>query len=216
MCPRAGATGRATSSCPRWRQHLAGPSKCETRPGSATTSTLSRFAASRRARNRSLPDRRAGPHVWWVYMVAGLATLIWSINFIFAKHALREFPPMLVSGLRTAIAALLIAPIFLWHMNRSDRPQFSRRDLFVVTALGIIGGGLNQVLFVLGLSRTTVAHAAIIVGLTPVVVLLIANLLGHERFKPMQLGGMLVALAGVAVLQISSQGGREASLSGDL
>jgi drug/metabolite transporter (DMT)-like permease len=149
-------------------------------------------------------------------MVAGLATLIWSINYIFAKHVLREFPPMLASGLRTAIAALLMAPVYVWHMTRRDRPSFTRRDLFIVTTLGILGGGLNQVLFVLGISRTTVAHAAVIVGLTPVLVLALATLLGHENLKRMQLGGMLVALAGVAMLQLSSRDGSETSLSGDL
>jgi len=163
-----------------------------------------------------LPERRAGPQLWWVYAVAGLASLIWSINYIFAKHALREFPPMLVSGLRTAMAALLMAPLYLWQNSRPDRPQMTRRDLFVVTALGIVGGGLNQVFFVLGISRTTVAHAAIIVGLTPVLVLVLAILLGHEHLKRMQIGGMLVALAGVAILQISPRDGRESSLTGDL
>jgi drug/metabolite transporter (DMT)-like permease len=143
-----------------------------------------------------LPDRKAAPHLSRVYAIAGLATLIWSINYIFAKHALREFPPMLVSSLRTTIAAFLMVPVYLWHRRGRNLPQFTRRDVSVVMALGVLGVGLNQVFFVLGINRTTVGHAAIIVGLTPVLVLLIATLFGHERIRRMQLAGMLMARLG--------------------
>jgi drug/metabolite transporter (DMT)-like permease len=164
-----------------------------------------------------LSDGKAAPHVWRIYAIAGIATLIWSVNYIVVKHALREFPPMLVSSLRTAMAALLMIPVYIWHTREREQPQFTPRDLWGVMTLGVIGVGLNQVLFVLGISLTTVGHAGIVVGLTPVQVLLLAALFGHERIKPLQLAGMLIALLGVAVLQLSSAANvRGSSLTGDL
>ena len=151
-----------------------------------------------------------------MYAIALLATLIWSINYIFARHALNEFPPMLVTGMRTAIAAAVMLPVYFWHMRGSDHPEWTRRDLVTVVSLGVLGVGLNQALFVLGFSRTSVAHAAFIVGLTPMFVDLIAAVLGHERLRPVQLAGMAVALLGVAVLQLSSDNQRQSSTAGDV
>jgi drug/metabolite transporter (DMT)-like permease len=163
----------------------------------------------------SLPDLHT-PNLWKLYAIALLATLLWSINYIFARHALIEFPPMLVTGMRTGIAALVMLPIYFWHMRGSNRPDWTRRDLVTVVSLGILGVGLNQALFVLGFSRTSVAHAAFIVGLTPMFVVLIAAVLGHERLRALQLAGMAVALTGVAVLQFSSGNERQSSTLGDV
>jgi drug/metabolite transporter (DMT)-like permease len=145
-----------------------------------------------------------------------LATLIWSINYIFAKRALVEFPPMLASGLRTVMAALLLIPIYFWHTRRVRQPAWSRRTIVTVVALGVLGIGLNQIFFVQGISQTSVSHAAFVVGLTPLLVLVVATLFGQERIRAMQVAGMLLALLGVAVLQYSSPDQRQGSLAGDL
>jgi drug/metabolite transporter (DMT)-like permease len=163
-----------------------------------------------------LSDRSARTPLWRVYAIAILATVIWSINYIFAKYALLEFPPMLISGLRNVIAAVVMFPVFLWHRNGDERPEFTRKDMLTLGTLGLLGVGMNQVFFVLGISRTSVAHAAVIVGLTPVLVLVIAALLGEERMKRMQMAGMVLALVGVVVLQLSSTDRRQSTLLGDL
>jgi drug/metabolite transporter (DMT)-like permease len=162
-----------------------------------------------------MPDERRPRH-WQVYAVAGLATVIWSINYLFAKWTLREFPPMLTSGLRTAFAAALMLPVYFWHVRREGAPRWTRRDRIAVITLGVIGVGLNQVFFVLGIDRTSVSHAAIIVGLTPLMVLCFATIAGQENVRPAQLGGMVLAFAGVAVLQSASTPAKQSSLAGDL
>jgi drug/metabolite transporter (DMT)-like permease len=162
-----------------------------------------------------LPDAKA-PHLWRVYAVAGLATLVWSINYVAAKWTILQFPPMLLSGLRTCMAAVLMAAVYCSPLNSDKRPELTKKDIFGLAALGIVGVGLNQVFFIAGISRTTVAHAAIIVGLTPILVLVLATIVGHERMKRVQLAGMLLALTGVAVLQFSSPQSRQSSLAGDL
>jgi drug/metabolite transporter (DMT)-like permease len=162
-----------------------------------------------------LPDTSA-PHLGRAYAWAGLATLLWSVNYIVAKWTLQEFPPMLVSGLRTLMAALVMLPVYWWHVNRNGNPRFTRKEVVTLVALGLLGVGLNQVFFVLGINRTTVAHAAIIVGLTPILVLMLAALIGHERIRRVQMIGMLLALTGIVVLQLSSADSRQSSLLGDL
>jgi drug/metabolite transporter (DMT)-like permease len=55
--------------------------------------------------------------------------------------------------------------------------------------------------FVLGLSRTSVAHAGIIVAIGPILVLLLAALRGQEHLTARKLLGLAVALTGVTLLQ---------------
>ena len=129
-------------------------------------------------------------------MIAAMVAL-WSGNFVIAKIALREFPPLLLSGLRVSLASLLILPLYLWKGGR-----WSRSDVPMLLGLGILGVTANQLFFVLGMSRTTVAHSAIIIGTTPVCVLIVAAVLGMERITFTKMGGMALALTGVTILQM--------------
>jgi drug/metabolite transporter (DMT)-like permease len=64
-----------------------------------------------------------------------------------------------------------------------------------------------------------VAHSAIIVGMNPIVILLLASLVGLERLNPRRIAGMLLALAGVAVLKIfqaEPKGASAPTWAGDL
>ena len=82
----------------------------------------------------------------------------------------------------------------------------------MLLALGLLGVGLNQLLFISGLARTSVAHAALMIGLTPILVLLLAAAAGQEKLSAARLIGMAIALAGVAVLQFSPAGQQAGNL----
>jgi drug/metabolite transporter (DMT)-like permease len=77
----------------------------------------------------------------------------------------------------------------------------------VLVSLGVFGVALNQVLFVYGLSQTSVSHSSLVIALTPMLVLLIAAMIGQERVTLKKLFGMSVALAGVATLQLRGGSG---------
>lgn len=152
-----------------------------------------------------------------LYGLIGAMTLIWSINYVVAKIALRAFPALLVGPLRAAVAALLLAPIYAWARRRAPRrARWDRRELLTLSVLGIFGITLNQVFFVMGMERTTVAHAALLIATTPVQVMALAALRGQEEITGRKVGGMLAAVAGTAVLHAGDAESRGASLPGDL
>lgn len=153
---------------------------------------------------------------WQLYLLIVFMVTCWAMNFIVAKIVLREIPPMLIVGLRTALAGFAIIPVYLIYTRRNGVPGWERRDLPLLFMLGVAGVALNQVFFVLGINRTSVSHAAIIIGLTPVLVLLMAAASGQEQLKPARLAGMFLALAGVIVLQMNSFSGFSDTLTGDL
>jgi drug/metabolite transporter (DMT)-like permease len=72
-----------------------------------------------------------------------------------------------------------------------------------MVTIGIFGVSLNQFLFVLGISRTSVAHAAIFANLSPFLVLVLASSSGLERLTARKLVGVAVALAGVILLRVA-------------
>ena len=136
--------------------------------------------------------------------------ILWSGNYVVAKIALREIPALLLAGLRITMAGLLMIPLYL-----RKHSQWSRSDVPILLCMGILGVTLNQLFFVLGISRTTVAHSSILIGITPVLVLLIAGALRMERITALKIGGMAMALAGVAILQAFRRSDSGPTILGD-
>jgi drug/metabolite transporter (DMT)-like permease len=60
---------------------------------------------------------------------------------------------------------------------------------------------MNQMFFVLGLARTSVAHAAIVIALTPMLVLLLVAGVGQKHITVPKGAGIAIALAGVYVTE---------------
>ena len=133
-----------------------------------------------------------GPVV--LYALIFLMVAFWSGNYIVGKIALREFSPLMLAGLRIGFAGVLILPVYEWERRRS-LTRWTRQDVPLLLGLGIFGVTLNQLFFIVGLSRTSVAHSSIIIGLTPVLVLILASLRGLERMTARKAMGMAVALA---------------------
>ena len=157
---------------------------------------------------------QARPSEARLYALLGLMLLFWSLNYIIGKVALREFPPVLLTCLRTTIAGIAILPIYLWR-EWGKRMPWTGRELGTLLALGLYGVIANQLFFVLGLAYTSVAHAAVIMTLMPILVLLLAAFLGQERITSRKVVGMVIAAAGVGVLQMERKAGSGATVLGD-
>ncbi|HUE05656.1 MAG TPA: DMT family transporter [Bryobacteraceae bacterium] len=152
-----------------------------------------------------------------LYALIFLMVVFWSGNYIAGKIALREFSALFLAGLRIGLAGVAMLPLYAWERVRTPPETHTRRDVVQLLLLGLFGVTLNQLFFILGLSRTSVAHAAIIIGLTPMQVLIIAGLRGQERITARKATGMAVALAGVAILKLFEPAtGSGATWLGDL
>lgn len=143
-----------------------------------------------------------------LYGLMAAMVFFWSANYSIGKMALREFPPLLAAGLRLAMAAGFILPAYF--LQSSER-SWELRDTPFLLCLGIVGVALNQLFFVVGLSRTSAAHSALIMGMTPLFVLLIATTIKQERLTVRKVAGMLIALGGVGVLSVLPAGGEAAA-----
>lgn len=152
-----------------------------------------------------------------LYALLVVMVAFWAGNFVIGKIALRELPPLMVAGLRALLAGVFIWPVYFFRAGKGDpHEEWTGSDVPLLVTLGVLGVVLNQLLFVVGLSRTSVAHAAIIVALVPILVLMIAAATGQEAITRGKIIGMLTAFTGVALLQAGDPPGGGPSRTGDL
>lgn len=154
-----------------------------------------------------------------IAVLIGLIVVIWAVNFISAKIGLRYFPPLTMASFRVCAAGVVTLPLYLvvrrLRANREEA-RCTARDLWRFLYLGFFGVSINQFCFTLGLHYTSVSHSAVIVGMGPIYVLVLAVLLRLEHATWHKAIGLAIAFAGIAVL--ASENGisaHSASLLGD-
>jgi drug/metabolite transporter (DMT)-like permease len=152
-----------------------------------------------------------------VYALIALMIAGWTGNYIAGKIALHAFPPVLLCGLRISMAGVLMLPAYWWERWQGTARSWALRDVTQLVILGVFGVALNQILFVIGLSRTSVAHSAIFANTTPILILLLAGVRGLERLSGWKLVGVMVSLTGVVLLRtLDTRPQGESTLAGDL
>lgn len=105
-------------------------------------------------------------------------------------------PPVTIAFLRYLIGvAILGMPVLIAH-----RTRFVWRDAAAIAALGILQFAVLIVLINIALASLSAATCALIFSTMPLVTLCLAVGLGQERFSMLRLGGLVLAVAGVAVL----------------
>ena len=143
-------------------------------------------------------------------------TVFWAANIVAGKEAVSGFGALGLAQLRLAGAALLFAVLFLaWR----GWPQFrfSGRQWLVLLGVAFNGLTLNQICFINGLARTSVAHTGLIVALGPVMTLALSCLMRLEPLTLSRLFGMLISFLGVAMLTLAGrETGSTAHWQGDL
>jgi drug/metabolite transporter (DMT)-like permease len=102
--------------------------------------------------------------------------------------------PASLALLRYAIGVLCLLPVAL----AGPRPKFSARDVVPIALLGITQFGILIALLNVGLRLIPSARAALIFGTFPLLTMLVAAVLGHERLSRVKTAGVLLTLAGVA------------------
>jgi drug/metabolite transporter (DMT)-like permease len=153
-----------------------------------------------------------------------LLVVVWAVNFIAAKIGLLYLPPLAMASFRVVLAGAVMVPVYFFcsdlavfgEARNLRRERFTARDLWTFFYLGFFGVTVNQMCFTIGLYFTHVSHAAVIVGLGPIYILILAVVFGMERATGHKVIGMLIALVGVGVL--ASENGistHSASIEGD-
>jgi O-acetylserine/cysteine efflux transporter len=133
------------------------------------------------------------------------AGTLWGTSVPLTKLALEWLPPGWLTVARFGLAAVVLLAVLRFRVGAACSPA--------VVAWGAAGYGGSILLQNAGLTRTSVSHAALLVGATPVMVAVIAALRHRAVARPVAWTGFAVSLAGVGL--VAAGGGGGATLTGD-
>ncbi len=134
------------------------------------------------------------------------AGALWGLTVPLSRLSLGWLGADWLTFARFAIAAPLLAI--------AGRRGLGNAFSLHTAAVGAVGFGAVIMLQNAGIERTSVSHAALVIGVVPVLVALLAASLGQGRARRVSWGGYALALGGLAL--IAGTGGGGASPQGDL
>jgi drug/metabolite transporter (DMT)-like permease len=134
-----------------------------------------------------------------------LMAAIWGINFTVVKAGIAVMPAEAFNGLRVLLAAAVLMVVAFAVAGVRHFPV--RRDALALLAMGVMGNGVYQLLFIAGLSRTRAGIAALVIAAGPAWIAIMSRLFGRERLPArgwlgigLQLVGMLCVVASAGLL----------------
>jgi O-acetylserine/cysteine efflux transporter len=134
------------------------------------------------------------------------AGVLWGLTVPLSKLALESLGPGWLTVARFAVAAPLLALV--------ARRQLAHAFTPAIVATGALGFGAVILIQNAGIERTSVSHAALIVGAVPALVALFTTIAGRGSAGRAAWFGFALALAGVAL--VAGTGGGNVSGTGDL
>jgi drug/metabolite transporter (DMT)-like permease len=154
------------------------------------------------------------PGVWLTEGSLVLMAVIWAVNFSVVKYGTSLVDPLAYNGIRVGLAALVLLAV----VATLRAPLPSRRDTLALLALGVLGNGFYQCLFVVGVSKTSASDAALVIAATPAFVAIIGKLRRSEQTSAKRAGGIAMSILGMGfvVLGATTATSGNASLLGDL
>ncbi len=92
------------------------------------------------------------------------AALLWGINYVAVKSVLAEIPESAFLVIRFTIA---VAILFLYLIVTKEGIRIERSDIGKILWLGVLGVGIYNILWTIGIHLTTASNAALIISTSP-------------------------------------------------
>jgi drug/metabolite transporter (DMT)-like permease len=138
---------------------------------------------------KSIPSRL------WIVLAFFAIYVIWGTTYLAIRYAVATIPPLITAGVRHSVAGLILLGI-AW--SRGFRP---RKQHFIA------GAALGALFFLVGHGSLHWAEqyvssglAALLVATEPLWILLIGAAMGQQKINCLNGAGLLLGLAGVAIL----------------
>src|SRR5947209_1575741 len=132
------------------------------------------------------------------YVLLTLTPFFWACNWIIGCGLATSIPPMAMTFYRWLFAILILAPFALPHLRREWPTVWKNRRTLLL--LGVIGVGSHNALAYLGLNYTTATNGVILNSSIPVMIIALSWIFLRQRLSAVQLGGVMVSLAGVMTI----------------
>lgn len=132
------------------------------------------------------------------YLLLCVSALTWAGNFIVGRYIHDQVTPITLSYGRWALALLILLPFTLRSVLRQLELVRSHLKLFAL--LGLCGMTLFHSFVYAALESTGAINAALILSLTPVIIVLLSWFLDREHIGFVQAAGIGLSVTGAGVL----------------
>jgi probable blue pigment (indigoidine) exporter len=129
------------------------------------------------------------------------AAAAWGVATVISKRAVDEIPPLTLLPVQLAVSVTVLL-LVTWLQRQPVRwsPQLPR-----LAALGVLNPGVSYALSLLGLAHITASLSVLLWAVEPLLILLLARWLLHDRITRPTAVAMACAVGGV--LLVVAQGG---------
>ncbi len=125
------------------------------------------------------------------------AAIALGTNPVTVKCAVGEIPPLPFVALRFTCAGLVVLAFLIF---RGSGVRLKWKHLLPMVGLGLIGVGLNNILFTFGVELTSASNTALIYATPPLWEMLLGFAFGLERPRLRGILRILLAMLGVDVI----------------
>lgn len=129
--------------------------------------------------------------------------VIWGINIPLMKIGLEHINVFVFNAVRLSVSAVVLVCFALREVRQGRHPNLgiSWGKVFLY---GVMAAGIYQLLFLLGVARTTSGNTALIMSTVPMWTALLARVFLSERLKRIAWWGLGIALLGTVLVATQS------------
>lgn len=132
-------------------------------------------------------------------LLAVLATIIWSGNFVVARGVIKEIPPISLAFYRWVIGTIIITPFAIRQFNQEKAIVLKNwKYILWVSLFGITL--YNTLIYIAGNYLPAVNLALLGTTSSPLMSIVLAAIFLKEAIKPLRVVGIVICLAGILLL----------------
>lgn len=151
------------------------------------------------------PSMSVRPHInvrdWGLIAIL---SLLWGGTFLLIEIGLKSFPPVTLVFIRMGFA---VPPLLLATWLSGERLPQDFKSWRMLTAVGMLNGGLPFMLFFWGQQYLDSGYASILNATTPLWGVLVAHFMTQdEKATPARIAGVLLGMAGIVIMVGASLG----------
>ncbi len=141
----------------------------------------------------------ARPGFGTIDMLLLLMAALWGANFFAVQYGTAHMPGLAFNTSRMALGAVVMLVLTLLVV-RDSWP--SRADTLRMLGYGVIGNGIYQYLFVMGLSRARGGSASLILAASPAALALLGWVTKTEKMSRFLVAGVTMSVIGVSMVML--------------
>ena len=157
-------------------------------------------------------NKRSLAHIALIF-----TNIFFAINLSAVKHLTNNglVQAFGLNVVRVGVSVILFWILYLIKPVNIKIDKADRRRLFLCALFGI---AINQLMFITGLSLTYPIHAALLLLITPILIVIIAAWLLKERLGALKITGLALGISGALVLILAKDksGNADHVLLGDI